>query len=94
MSDLPPESDALLDSASASDREGRLLGHKTGWRGRIATALLGVAGGMAVNDFSATLGYRGLAGVLAVGGVVAAAAWLRGLDARAWLPRNVPPAAV
>ena len=45
------------------------------------------AGGMAVNDLSGTLGYRGLAGVLAIAGVTAAATWIRQLDADAWLPR-------
>lgn len=61
---------------------------------------MGAAGGMAIADLSGTLGYRGLAGVLAVAGVLAAATWVRGLDARAWLPRHarimflVPAAAV
>jgi hypothetical protein len=54
---------------------------------------------MAINDLSGTLGYRGLAGVLAITGVLTATSWLRGLDARAWLPRHalwlfLTPAAV
>src|SRR5438046_2273555 len=58
-----------------------------GWRGKLTGLLMTFAGGMAVNDFSSTLGYRGLAGVLAIAGVVAAATWIRQLDADAWLPR-------
>jgi hypothetical protein len=42
---------------------------------------------MAVNDFSGTLGYHGLAGAVALSGVVTAAAWIRGLDPQARLPR-------
>jgi uncharacterized membrane protein YoaK (UPF0700 family) len=43
---------------------------------------------MAVNDLSGTLGYRGLGGVFAIAGVVAATTWVRGLDTRAWLPQH------
>src|SRR5450756_1260586 len=70
-----------------------------GWRIVLTTALTGAAGGMAVNDFSGTLGYRGLAGVFALAAVLAAANWLRTLDPRGPLARHVPwlflaPAAV
>jgi len=60
---------------------------KIGWRGRLTSLLTGLATGMTVNDLSGTVGYRGLAGVAAITGVVATAAWIRGLDARALLPR-------
>src|SRR5262249_46089094 len=46
------------------------------WLGRLVTALTGLAAGMAVNNLSGTLRYRGLAGAVAVTGVVAAATWL------------------
>jgi hypothetical protein len=59
-----------------------------GWRGKLTALLVTFAGGMAVNDLSSTLGYRGLAGVLAIFGVVAAATWIRQLDAGAWLSRR------
>ena len=55
---------------------------KLGWRGRLTGWLMGAAGGMAINDFSNALGYRGLAGVFAVVAVVAASAWI----ARVTLP--------
>jgi hypothetical protein len=45
---------------------------------------------MAVNDISGILGYPGLAGATALTGVVAAAAWIRGLDPHARLPRYAP----
>src|SRR5690348_2394381 len=73
---------------------------KLRWRGKVTGLLIGAAGGMAINDFSGTLGYRGLAGVFAIAGVLATTNWVRGLDARAWLPRYaswlflVPAAAV
>lgn len=42
---------------------------------------------MAVNDVSGTLGYHGLAGAVALSGVVTAAVWIRGLDPHARLVR-------
>jgi hypothetical protein len=42
---------------------------------------------MAVNDVSGTLGYHGLAGAVALSGVVTAAVWIRRLDQRARLPQ-------
>ena len=60
---------------------------KREWRGALTSALMGVAGGMAINDLSGTLGYRGLTGVFALAGVLAATNWLRKLDPRAPLAR-------
>ena len=76
------------DTAGDADTGRRAEGRpKVGWRGRLTGLLTGLAAGMTVNDLSGTLGYRGLAGVAAITGVVAAAVWIRGLDARALLPR-------
>jgi len=63
---------------------------KPGWRGWLTGVLMGAAGGMAINDASSTVGYRGLAGIVAAAGVMAATTWIRRLDARAWLPRYAP----
>ena len=98
MVDSPIEPPAQSDTAGKDHGEGPRR-PKFGWRGRLTSGLVGLAGGMAVNDLSGTLGYRGLSGVLAVAGVAAAATWVRGLDARALLPRYAPwllltPAAV
>ena len=83
MGDSPAEpAGAAARTGTGSDRRPRV-----GWRGRLTGLLTGLAGGMAVNDLSGTLGYRGLAGVAAITGVVAAAVWIRGLNARALLPR-------
>lgn len=83
----PPLGDSPDDSGM--DKAGINRGPpKIGWRGRLATALAGAAGGIAINDFSGTLGYRGLAGVSAVMAVLAATTWIRALDARGWLPRR------
>ena len=60
------------------------------WLGRLSTCIASFAGGMAVNDVSGALGYHGLAGAVALSGVVTAAAWIRGLDPRARLPRYAP----
>jgi hypothetical protein len=50
---------------------------KRGWQDKLTTTGVATACGMAVNDLSGTLGYRGLAGVFAVLGVAAAATWIR-----------------
>jgi hypothetical protein len=63
---------------------------KRPWLGRLTTYLASFAGGAAVNDLSGTLGYHGLAGVIALLAVVTAATWIRGLDPRARLPRRAP----
>ncbi len=63
-------------------------GGKRPWLGRLSTYLASFAGGAAINDFSGTLGYHGLAGAIALLAVVAAATWIRGLDPRARLPRR------
>lgn len=60
------------------------------WLGRLSAAIAGLAGGMTVNDVSGSLGYHGLAGVIALAGVVMAAVWIRGLDPRARLSRRSP----
>jgi hypothetical protein len=53
LSDVP-------DQASSHHQPARA------WLGRLSTFIVGVAGGMAVNDVSGTLGYHGLAGVIAL----------------------------
>jgi hypothetical protein len=63
---------------------------KRAWLGKLSTYLASFAGGAAVNDLSGTLGYQGLAGAIALLGVVTAATWIRGLDPRARLPRRAP----
>lgn len=63
---------------------------KRAWLGRLSTYLASFAGGAAINDLSGTLGYHGLAGAVALLGVVAAASWIRGLDPRARLSRRAP----
>jgi hypothetical protein len=89
VSDPPPGPVARPGASGAGD--GKVLRRpRLGWRGRLTSVLMGAAGGIAVNDLSGTLGYRGLAGLLAVAAVAAATAWMRGLDARAWLPRHAP----
>lgn len=60
-----------------------------GWRGKLTGLIVAFASGMAVNDFSNTLGYLGLAGVAAIAVVMAAATWIRQLDAEAWLLQTV-----
>ncbi|SCL44525.1 hypothetical protein GA0070606_0331 [Micromonospora citrea] len=55
--------------------------------GRLAAFLLGATGAMGYNLLSTTVGYRGVAVTLAVGAVLAAANWVRGLPPRAPLVR-------
>lgn len=78
LSDVPT---GRTDGSSSELRPAR------GWLGRLSTGIAGFSGGMAVNDISGSLGYRGLAGAVALSGVVTAAVWIRGLDPRARLPR-------
>ena len=89
MSDLVDEPKARAENAPADKAESP---HRPArpWLGRLATYLASFAGGMAVNDFSSSLGYHGLAGAVALSGVVAAATWIRGLNPRARLPRYAP----
>jgi hypothetical protein len=47
-----PSSDAVTGETVLSRRL------RAGWRGKLTTTLVGAAGGMAINDFSGTLGYR------------------------------------
>lgn len=60
------------------------------WLRTLATSLPSIAGAWAVNQFSSSLGYPGLTGIVALSGVVVAAVWIRGLDPRARLPRYAP----
>jgi hypothetical protein len=86
---VPVESDGELnagrvETATRQRRPARAL------LGRLATYIASFAGGMAVNDVSGTLGYHGLAGAVALSGVVTAAVGIRGLDPRARLSRYAP----
>ena len=69
------------------DGERRPRPRSRSWN-RFSLALMGAAGGMALNDLSGTLGYPGLAAVLAIGGVLAVRAWILELDPRALLRRR------
>lgn len=86
MSDVPARQDT-----EAAGETGRHHGPAHTWLGRLATYIASFAGGMAVNDVSGTVGYPGLAGAVALSGVVTAAVWIRGLDPRARLARYAPP---
>jgi hypothetical protein len=88
VADIPPSSASPPDESGTGGTGPVLDRPKIGWRGRLTTALAGIAGGMAVNDLSGSLGYRGLAGILGVVAVLIATTWIRTLDARAWLPRR------
>lgn len=81
LSDLP---------ASPDPHPGTSPADKLPWLAKLATYLASFAAGAAVNDLSTTLGYHGLAGAIALLGVVTAATWIRGLDPRARLPRGAP----
>lgn len=76
--------------ASPDPPPGPSPGRKRPWLGRLSTCLASFAGGVAVNDLSGPLGYNGLAGAIALLGVITAATWIRGLDPRARLPRRAP----
>ena len=86
MSDLLDEPGAKPENAPADKAENPARSTRS-WLGRLALCLAPLSVDMAVNHFSGSLGYPGLAGVLALTGVVAAAAWIRGLNPRARLPR-------
>jgi len=65
----------------------------------VSTGLASFAAGAAVNDISATIGYHGLAGAVALLAVITTATWIKGLDPRARLRRRatwlyLAPAAV
>lgn len=86
MNDLLDVPGAKPENRSADKAENPARSTRS-WLGRLALCLAPIAGEMAVNDFSGSLGYPGLAGVVALTGVVAAAAGIRGLNPRARLPR-------
>lgn len=60
------------------------------WLRTLATSLSTIAGAWAVDQFGSSLGYPGIAGIVALAGVMAAAAWIRALNPRARLPRYAP----
>lgn len=74
--------------ASPDPRPGTRPAGKRPWLGKLSVILASSIGSAAVNDLSGTLGYHGLAGGIALLGVVTAATWIRGLDPRARLPRR------
>jgi hypothetical protein len=86
VSDLPDGPGTRPGNASVERAENPARSTRS-WLGRLALCLASIAGEMAVSAFSGSLGYPGLAGVVALTGVVAAAAWIRGLNPRARLPR-------
>ena len=57
------------------------------WGHRLTSACVALASGLAVNQLSSTLGYRGLAGASIAVGIVAGVFWLRALPPRAPLLR-------
>jgi len=66
-----------MNTALMSEPDGDGEGHprrKPGWRAKLALTLTGASSGMLVNDLSGMLGYRALAAVFAVAGVLAIAA--------------------
>ena len=69
------------------------------WLVQVSTGLASFAAGAAVNDISATVGYHGLAGAVALLAVITTATWIKGLNPRARLRRRaswlyLAPAAV
>lgn len=69
------------------------------WLVQVSTGLASFAAGAAVNDISATIGYHGLAGAVALLAVITTATWVKGLDPSARLRRRatwlyLAPAAV
>lgn len=87
MSDLRGESVGGPETAPSGRAENPQRLERP-WVGRLSTYLASFAGGMAVNDFSASSGYHGLAEAVALTAVVVAATWIRGLNPRARLPRH------
>ena len=57
------------------------------WGHRLTAACVALASGVAVNQLSSTLGYRGLVGTSVAAGIIAGVFWLRGLPPRAPLLR-------
>ena len=86
----PPAEPGATDVEDNEDRRRRRSGwlRRSGWRGTLYLVLIGAAGGMAINDFSNTMGFPGLAGDLAIAGVLAATIWLRKLPPKAPLARQ------
>jgi hypothetical protein len=80
-----------MQNTDAAGDTGRHPAPAHAWLGKLATYIASFAGGMAVNDVSGTVGYPGLAGAVALSGVVTAAVWIRGLDPHARLARYAPP---
>jgi hypothetical protein len=72
LSDLPAESDEGPVAGPESEAGSHHRPARS-WLGRLSTSIASFAGGMAVNDVSGTLGYHGLAGAVALSGVVTAA---------------------
>ena len=73
-------------SAANTEREGARRPAST-WGHRLTSACVALASGMAVNQLSNTLGYKGVAGASAAAGIVAGVFWLRRLPPRAPLLR-------
>ena len=84
MNDLPGEPKADPEDVPSGNASARP------WLRALAASLPGVAGAWAVNQLSSSLGYPGLAGVVALCGVVVVAVWIRDLNPRARLPRYAP----
>jgi hypothetical protein len=89
VNDLQGETGAKPENIPADKVENSA--RSTGsWMGRLALFLAPIAGGTAAGQFSGSLRYPGLVGVVALTGVLAATAWIRGLNPRARLPRYAP----
>lgn len=84
MSDLPDEPRVGPEGTTADKVPVRP------WLRTLATFLPSATSGWAINQFSSSLGYPGLAGIAALSGVLVVAVWIRGLDPRARLPRYAP----
>jgi hypothetical protein len=90
LSDLPTGTDDGSDSGPVGEASS-CPGSKRPWLGRLSTYIVSFAGGLTIDDLGGRLGYRWLAGAVALLGVVTAAVWVRGLDSRARVARYVPP---
>lgn len=77
LSSRQAESD---DRSDAGRPKGEASSQPRTWLGRLSTFIASFAGGMAIGDVGGTLGYHGLAGAVALSGVLTAAVWVRGLD--------------
>ena len=89
MSKQTDESNTELQNAPATKTE-NLHWVAGPWLGKLGACLVSFACGIAVNDFSGASGFPGLAGALALCGVVVAAARIRRLNPRARLPQYSP----